>query len=398
MKKLCNLLVLFTLVFVLSVTTGLATAILKIEKAEVSPRFPKPNQLVKITFTLKNIGDLPMPGVLSLGVDVYSSNVQGNQVPGDYIKAIQWYENNIRALRPNETQKITAEAYLRKEGMHTAYAVIINETIAQEKIQIINGNYKHKFMVTNPADLVLDSIAVNYRGRLILRMHNAGAKIPGQHYNSSEIRVNTTGVMRRIPLHKAAPSMIKLAGNSMPGVTPRYTFVWPATGPYGLRLDPKKVNKVQVTLDYNQKIHDGNRTNNGRKEQLGGKADLVVCFKKYIHSKPHKYSTYRPHVVNIGHATAPASKIRFWIEGRGASMYGVPELPAGARYTGAYRKLWWAAPVGSRKFRLTVDYQKKVDELMENNNRIDGTVIVGEYGVQADWKCSNQPGMTGYSN
>ncbi len=42
-------------------------------------------------------------------------------------------------------------------------------------------------------------------------------------------------------------------------------FAWPNSGPDGIKLDPgHALRQVEVTLDYNGRIRDSNRSNNKR--------------------------------------------------------------------------------------------------------------------------------------
>ncbi len=104
-----------------------AEAVLTFVKAEIIPDIPQPGGYVSVKFTVKNIGDRAVPGLSSLGVEIYSCSKSGNRVSGDYVKAIPWYTNNINPLPPNASQVTSAAVKLNKEGYHMATAVIISE-------------------------------------------------------------------------------------------------------------------------------------------------------------------------------------------------------------------------------------------------------------------------------
>ncbi len=66
------------------------------------------------------------------------------------------------------------------------------------------------FYVSRPADLVLESVGLNHAGRLILRMYNAGAAIPDEHFQTSGISVKAGGNTYKIPLRTAAKKTLQL--------------------------------------------------------------------------------------------------------------------------------------------------------------------------------------------
>ncbi len=374
-----------------------ADAVLTITNAEMSPRFPNPGNQVTLRVTVKNIGEDAIPFRTSLGVEFYSSTRTGQRTGGESIQAIPMYTENIAPLEPNQTQVISATAKLNKRGFHTAFVILHHEALPMDKVRFENGSRNIIFEVSPPSDLALERIYLNHQGRLIIRMYNAGNKIPNEQYNNSNISVRAGGDQYLIPLRKAAPKTIQNAAKpGIPGVFTRHTFKWPMTGQSGFKLNPAEKTKVEVTVDYNQSINDAKQQNNTIKQELGGGPDLVVCFKKDNHNKPHRYATYYPEIKNIGYATAPPSRLRFWIEGKGASNYGVPKLEPGMSYKGGFRRVYWVN-VGNRKFRLTADFAKAVNEFDEYNNIIEGVIMVGDYGFNSKTLCSDSPGMTGFN-
>ncbi len=369
---------------------------LTITGAEVVQKFPRPGGNITVKFTVKNIGDQTAPGQTSLGVEMYSANKNGARISGDFVKAIPWYTNNINSLSPDQSQTISATARLDREGRHTALAVIISEGYSQQQLRIVNGTFKKSFSVVNPADLVLERVGLNHQGRLILRMYNAGAAIPDEHFQTSGISVKVASGTYKMPLRDAAPKLLQLAAK--PGflsVGRRFNYRWAATGTSGVVLSPTLQHKVEVILDYNRSIYDTRRANNTRTVWVGGKPDLVVCFKKFNHNRAHRTAIYPPVVKNIGYARSGRSKLRFWIKDDGVKTYSIPPLDPGEEYRGVQRKVYWVR-VKRHRFQLTVDKNGEVDELIEGNNIIQGLIIVGKYGIMSPIRCSDAPGMTGW--
>ncbi len=391
------LVMLFALILLYGVSQALAGAVLTITKAEIVPDFPQPGSYVTAKFTIKNIGDQAVPGVSSLGVEIFSSTKNGNRVSGDFVTAIPWYTNNINPLPPNASQVISTVATMNKEGYHIASAVIISEGYTSEQMRVVAGENKKLFYVSRPADLVLENVSLNHQGRLILRMYNAGAHIPDEYFQSSGISVKADGNTYKMPLNKAAPRTLQLAGRAgVFGIPVRHKYIWKATGESGFTLSPSLQHKVEVVLDYNQAMLDNKRFNNTKTVWVGGKPDLVVCFKKFNHNKAHRNAFYPPTVKNIGFARSNPSKLRFWIKDDGVKTYSIPALDPGEVYKGVQRKVYWIR-TKSHRFRLTADFNKNVEELDESNNIIEGRITVGKYGVNSPIKCSDKPGMTGWN-
>lgn len=385
-------------VFILfTVSLARAEAVLTITGAEVTTNFPVPGAPVSVDFVVQNIGNEQVPGRTSLGVDIYSSNEQGIRAAGDFVRPIGWHTYNIDELLPGRSQTITATAVLNKIGWHAAEAVLFSESISADKLRVVNPNFKKTFRINRPPDLVLENMRLSRQGRLSLLVFNGGGDIPDAQFQNSNIRVNVTGVgVRTIPLSSVAPATLKKAQQAgWLGLPPRYLFELPSTGSSGLIINPSVKNKIEVTLDYNQSINDSRRSNNTMKKNLGGTPDLVVCFKKSNHNKPHRNVWYPPYVKNIGYATSGSSKLRFWIENDGAKTYNIPQLAPGKEYHGINRRVYWVR-VKIHKFRLTADFNKSIAEFDETNNIIEGSIIVGDYGNNSQTLCSDAPGMTGY--
>ncbi|NNE99515.1 MAG: hypothetical protein HKN25_10900 [Pyrinomonadaceae bacterium] len=397
MAKRYSLFLSFITVFLFSVANVQAEAVLTVVKAEIVPDFPQPGGYVKVNFTVRNIGDSAVPGRASLGVDIYSCNKNGARVSGDNVKAIPWYTNNINPLPPSASQVISVSVKLNKEGYHTASAVIISEGYTIDQLRVVEGDNKKMFYVSRPADLVLESVRLNHQGRLILRMYNAGAAIPDEYYETSRIRVKVASGTYTMPLRRAAGRSIQLPGKSgFMGIPKRHTYTWKPTGESGFTLPPNLQHKVEANIDYNQSILDNKRFNNSKTVWVGGKPDLVVCFKKFNHNRPHRNAWYPPVVKNIGYARSKASRLRFWIKDDGTKTYRIPPLDPGQEYKGVRRRVYWIR-TKSHRFRLTADFGKDVDELAETNNIIEGVITVGKYGNNSRTLCSDAPGMTGWN-
>jgi hypothetical protein len=383
------------LILVITVPAG---AVLKITKAEIIPDFPQPEGYITAKFTVKNIGDRAVPGQSSLGVEIFSSGRNGSRIAGDFVKAIPWYSNNINPLPPNASQVISAVAKLNKEGYHTASAVIISEGYTIDQLRVAEGINKKVFYVSRPADLVLESIRLNQQGRLVLGIYNAGAAIPDEHFQTAMIQVKVAAGIFTVPLGNNATKLLqKPHRRGFPGIiAERVNYIWPATGANGIVLSPTLQNKVEANIDYNQGILDNKRFNNKKTVWVGGKADLVVCFKKFNHNRPNRNAYYPPVVKNIGYARSKASKLRFWIKDDGVKTYNIPPLDPGQEYRGVQRRVYWIR-VKSHRFHLIADYTNTVEEIGENNNIIEGTITVGKYGNNSPIRCSDAPGMRGWN-
>ncbi len=374
-----------------------AEAVLTITKIEIVPDFPQPGGYVMAKFTVKNIGDRAVPGRTSLGAEIYSCKKNGVRIAGDNVKIIPWYTNNINSLPPNASQVISKSVRLNKEGYHTVSAVILSEGYTLNQLRVVEGENKKLFYVSRPADLVLESVGLTHQGRLVLRMYNAGATIPDEHFQASGISVKTPSGTYKIPLEKAAKKTLQLEKKrGVLGIPIRHNYIWKSTGESGFTLPPNLQHKVEVNLDYNEAILDNRRFNNKKTVWVGGKPDLVVCFKKYNHNKPHRNAYYPPVVKNIGYATSARSKLRFWIKDDGVKTYNIPPLAPGQEYKGVQRRVYWIR-VKSHRFRLTVDKNNDVDELVESNNIIEGIITVGKYGNNSATLCSDAPGMRGFN-
>lgn len=389
----------FTAVFISSFALSIqAEAVLTITNAEISPKFPRPGGYVTAKFTVKNIGDRAVPGLSSLGLKIYSSDKNGNQVAGDNITAIPWYTNNINPLPPNASQVISRTVKVKFEGIHTASAVIISEGYTIEQLRVVNGTHKKQFVVSKQADLALESVGLNQQGRLVLRMSNKGEAIPDEHFETSGISVKVGNRTYKMPLREAAPKTLQKAYNRLlPAMNVKHRYIWAASGESGFTLSPTIQHKIEVTLDYNESINDRRRSNNSKTVWVGGKPDLVVCFKKFNHNKPHRNAYYPPVVKNIGYSASTRAKLRFWIKDDGVKTYNIPPLAPGQEYKGVQRRVYWIR-TKSHRFRLTVDFNNDVDELVENNNIIEGIITVGTYGNNSETLCSDAPGMTGWNN
>lgn len=396
-NNFCSILLILTVILITAVNMQ-AEAVLVVVKGEISPQFPQPGGQVTITFTIGNIGNMDVPGRTSLGVEVYSSNSTGTRVAGDYVNAIPWYTNNINPLERGTRQTISTTVTLNKEGPHTALAVIITEGYTNQQVRVAPGNDRKSFGVVRPADLVLAGIRLNHQGRLILTMLNAGAAIPDEHFQASNIKVKVAAGTFTIPLYNAATRLLQLRGNAVfPGIGSirRINYIWPNTGESGITLSPALQHRVEATIDENQSVFDNKRSNNTKIVWVGGKPDLVVCFKKKNHNKPHRSAYYPPVVKNIGYAASPPSKLRFWIKDDGVKTYNIPALAPGQEYNGVQRRVYWIR-IKTHQFRLTVDHNNDVAELDEFNNIIEGTIRVGKYGNNSETLCSDAPGMTGF--
>jgi hypothetical protein len=129
--------------------------VLSILTATVSPAGPPQGGTGVISFTIRNTGGSPSPGPTSFGLQVYSSDAQGNPDTGDFVTVIPWYTNNIPVLSPGQDHTISAPVYLQHAGPHTANGVIITEGYNLGEVSTFKSPWNLSFQVSPRPDLVV---------------------------------------------------------------------------------------------------------------------------------------------------------------------------------------------------------------------------------------------------
>jgi hypothetical protein len=376
MIKASSILLSLAAVFLFTTVTAKAEPVITIVGAEISPQFPQPEGLTAVDVTVQNIGDLITPDFMSLVIDVYSTDEVGDRIEGDSFLGIGYNSGNIEALEPGQLQTISVAVPLRHEGRYRTYGIIHTDRYTIDEVRPFNATLSRYFHVTRPADLVMDGSWLNSEGRLVLSMHNAGAAIPDDYFQESTITVNIGTNTYTQRLATADPTG-RLRRPAFPGINNnnRVSYVWPAGGPDGVVLPRTERHKVEATVDFNHSINDRRRSNNTSVNYVGGKPDLVVCFKE-PYSTAGRFNWYSPFVKNIGNARSGPANLRFYLENKGGTNHSIPSLPAGGKYYGIDRRVFWAVR-GSRTYKIKVDSRDEVDELYEFNNRIEGRLCVG---------------------
>ncbi len=409
MKKL----LLFSLLVII-VSFSLSSALaddypnLVITNAKITPLTSGTNQF-SITYKVKNIGSLCGQG--------FNAGLTRN---GTVIKQVY-----IKALAPNEvydgnivfsSQQANAIIVLRIDLYN-----VINESNTGEQDNKWQGVARHPVSLrapspvpipdNSPYDLALGTLTLTGQNRLKITITNAGPPISQNQFNKLGLAVKiknsavTQNIFKVLPLTRVDPNgTLKTHGNP-----PWQAFVWPLRSTdYGKGIDPfdrRNLYEVKVSLgvispggnSLRLGAPDSNPVNNTITKRFGGKADLVVCFRKQVHhTRASRRYTYRPVVKNIGSIPSRSSILRFYIKDKGGKNYPVPPIPAGGEYRGVKRNVYWARR-GNRRFKLTVDKNNDIDEAGgEFNNVIQGMIYVNKYAPSSgnsQTKCSNEPGM-----
>ncbi len=248
------------------------TADLVVSNVRITPEHPRARKdMITIEVTVKNAGPGALPKVCSLAMDLGNMDTH----PDYTNRIIPWYANNIPALAPGAEVKISKTITIPYPGTYKLGIIIITEGLQAGDENPVNNRHQMTFVASKPpdaSDLVLDSVALNQEGRIVLRMHNSDDPIPDQDFHSSYVRVKVdNGLNKTIFLMDMDPSGILKKGSTLPsggafpgGGTTHLIFAWPNSGPDGIKLDPGHAYIVEVTLDYNGRIRDSNRSNNKR--------------------------------------------------------------------------------------------------------------------------------------
>lgn len=241
---------------------------LVISDIKITPDQPRAKQdMINFDVTVKNAGNGPTRKACSLGMHLSNQDTK----PDYSRQIIPWYTNNIPPLEPGKEVKIKSKTItILYPGRYKLGMVIITEglQIGDENPQNNQKDIYFRATVPDITDLVLDSVALDPEGRIVLRMHNDNNPIPDQDFDISyvKIKVLDTGVEKNIKLKDMDPAGILKRGNPTPslfGSGKTYlNFTWPNTGYDAIKLEPGTACIVEVTVDYNAQIRDQKRANN----------------------------------------------------------------------------------------------------------------------------------------
>jgi hypothetical protein len=237
-----------------------------VSNINITPSTPRQGKdMIQIEVTVKNADTAALPKVCSLSMDLWNQDTH----PDYHHSIIPWYTNNIPQLSPGAEIKISKTITILYAGRYLLNGVIITEglQIGDENPQ--NNGYERFFQVIDPpapSDLVLESLMPTDDGRIRMKMYNKGASVPDVDFNSAwvQVKVNDT-IEKGTHLKDIDPTGILKKGESGPWGTSQRVYleyIWPGTGPGGIKLEPGHTYKVYVALDQNARISETDRSNN----------------------------------------------------------------------------------------------------------------------------------------
>ncbi|RPI79753.1 MAG: hypothetical protein EHM45_01540 [Desulfobacteraceae bacterium] len=242
------------------------TADLYVKSVKLDPSLPRVGKdMIQIKVTIGNAGAAAPSKACSWAMLVKNISTH----PEHSHQVIPWYANNIPRLAPGATVEINNTITIPYTGMYHLSGVIITEGLEVGEEKSENNHYVLPFQVVDaPAksDLVLDALTPTDDGRIKIKMHNQGARIPDVDFNKSYVRVTVNDTIEKsIHFTEIDPN-----GLLKPGETPAgsginrvyLSYIWPATDPKGIKLEPGHTYKVKVVLDYNNRISDMDGSNN----------------------------------------------------------------------------------------------------------------------------------------
>ena len=247
---------------------------LKVIALNVNPKTPSVGGgTITIQVTVKNQGNAATSAACSLTMSVFSVDENGYRIQGNSLMAaIPGYTNNIPILGPGQKHVITKYINLHHPGRNQIEGGINTESLQPgEESNPQNNYYKHYFTMkpkAAPADLVLHYIKATTDGRIQIKMSNAGKAIPDYAFGRAWVKATVVGSSphRQIMLKDMDPQgVLKKPGapSGSPGV--KYvTFIWPDSGPQGIKLISGYNYSVEVILDCFPRIIDADRTNNSK--------------------------------------------------------------------------------------------------------------------------------------
>jgi len=247
---------------------------LKVIMLDVNPKTPSVGSgPITIKLTVKNQGTAATSAACSLTMSVFSVDENGTQIPGNSLMAaIPGYTNNIPILGPGQKHVITKYINLHHPGRNQIEGVINTESLKPgEESNNQNNYYKHYFTMkpkAAPADLVLHYIRVTPDGRIKIKMSNAGKAIPDYAFDRAWVKATVIGSSphRQILLKDMDPKgVLKKPGVPSGASGKKYvTFIWPDSGPQGIKLTSGYSYSVEVILDCFPRIIDADRSNNAK--------------------------------------------------------------------------------------------------------------------------------------
>jgi hypothetical protein len=230
----------------------------------LNPPVPRAQKdMVQIKVTIENAGTATPSAVCSWAMAIY--NVDTHPTYGHVL--IPQYALNVPRLAPHTTVEISRTITIPYSGRYRFIGFFDTTTLQAGEENESNNHYESFFNVVEPpqsADLVLDNLSPTNDGRIKIKMHNQGARIPDPDFNTSYVRVTVNdSIEKNIHLKDIDPTGLLKPGEIVPGINRKYlTYVWPKTGSDGISLEPGHTYKVKVVLDYNVRISDKNRANN----------------------------------------------------------------------------------------------------------------------------------------
>ena len=239
----------------------------------VNPKIPTVSKdMITIKVTIKNRGTAATSAKCHLTLFLRSVNNAGTPISGDQRYLIPGYTNNIPVLGPGARHEISKVFTTQFTGRKEISGVINTESLQiGEESNDQNNHYKSFFTVKPkpaPADLVLDNISVTSDGRIKIKMSNRGKAIPDEDFIRAWVKAEVIGSSPYKQLHLKDMDLngfLKKPG--VPSGSPGQIFVhfiWPDTGPRGIKLTSGYTYSVKVTLDCFPSIVDSNRSNNAR--------------------------------------------------------------------------------------------------------------------------------------
>ncbi|MCK5100108.1 MAG: hypothetical protein KAR45_18500 [Desulfobacteraceae bacterium] len=246
-----------------------------VQMVTVNPKIPTVSKdMITIKVTVRNRGTAATSAVCHLTLFLRSVNNAGTPIPGDQRHLIPAYSNNIPILGPGARHEISKVFTTHSIGRKEISGVINTESLQPgEESNIQNNYYKSYFTVKPkpaPADLVLHNISVTNDGRIKIRMSNCGKAIPGFDFKRAWVKAEVIGSSNPYQWQLHLKDMDPNGFLKKPGVPfgrPGkifVNFIWPGTGPHGIKLTAGYAYNVQVILDCFPTIVDSNRSNNSK--------------------------------------------------------------------------------------------------------------------------------------
>ncbi|MFY1113205.1 MAG: CARDB domain-containing protein [Methanosarcinaceae archaeon] len=156
---------------------------------------------------------------------------------------------------------------------------------------------------------------------------------------------------------------------------------------FSLTPDKEGVMEVKVHLDFEDKVPEGDDTNNEFTKEVSVKTTLVEYPDLVIDSltwtpekpEPNESVTFTVTVKNTGTAGSEENVLEYEIDGASEGNLTVPALSAGETFGGTFS--WVAGEEGKIEVRAVVDTGNEVLEGSETNNEITKTITVAKETV-----------------